>query len=53
MDEHDDDLASEVVEGEEIETDVFNFNATDEPDTDDPENPVGDEDTEVTDDAEL
>ena len=51
MDEHDDDLASEVIEGEEIETDVFN--ATDEPDTDDPENPVGDEDTEVIDDAEL
>ena len=51
MDEHDDDLASEVVEGEEIETDAFNV--TDEPDTDDLEKPVGDEDTEETDDAEL
>ena len=51
MDEHDDDLASEVTEGEEIETDAFN--ATDDPDADDPENPVGDDDTEQVDDAEL
>ena len=51
MDEHDDDLASEVVEGEEIETDAFNV--TDEPDTDDLESRVGDEDAEETDDAEL
>ena len=51
MDEHDDDLASEVVEGEEIETDAFN--ATDDPDTDDPESLIDDDDTGLIDDAEL
>ena len=51
MDEHDDDLASEVIEGEEIETDAFN--ATDDPGIEDPENPGEDDDTGLNDDAEL
>ena len=52
MDEHDDDLASEVIEGEEIETDAFNV--PDDPDTDDPDSLIGDDDdTGLIDDAEL
>jgi hypothetical protein len=51
MDEHDDDLASEVTEGEEIETDAFN--ATDDLDKDDTDSLIGDDDTEPIDDAEL
>ena len=51
MDEHDDDLASEVVEGDEVETDMFNV--SDDPDADDVEDPIGDDDSEPIDDAEL
>ena len=51
MDEHDDDLASEVVEGDEIETDAFNV--SDDPDADDVDEPVVDDDSEPIDDPEL
>jgi hypothetical protein len=52
MDEHDDDLASEVIEGEEVETDAFDAEDDDARTAEDQEDSE-DDDSSTEDDSEI
>jgi hypothetical protein len=54
MDEHDDDLASEVIEGAEIESDVFDVEDEEAPsEVEEPTKEATEDDAPATDDGEL